>query len=147
MMYVIKTQIILYLNKLIHGLLKAAYLFYWNQSKFLEMKWTSPPNLLTFKIGDLLRCKFSSKQREILAIYNEICKIHENNPQLLKIIRVKNRLKTHTNDLLIIVRFKDCFNCEIQLAIKSDVSNFIKCSNNFNHYLYELARSPLGPLA
>ena len=32
-------------------------------------------------------------------------------------------------------------------TIKSEVSNFIQCSNNFNHYLYELGRSPLGPLA
>ena len=61
MMYVIKTEIILYLNKLIHGLLKNAKMFYRLFDKSDDIKWTSPPNLLTFKIGDLIRCKFSSK--------------------------------------------------------------------------------------
>ena len=35
---------------------------------------------------------------------------------------------------------------EIQLTIKSEKSNFIECSNKFNHYLYELKRAKFGPL-
>ena len=36
---------------------------------------------------------------------------------------------------------------EIQLGINSDKSNFIQCSNNFNHLIYELERSELGPFS
>lgn len=35
---------------------------------------------------------------------------------------------------------------EMQLTIKSEKSNFIECSNKFNHYLYELKRAKFGPL-
>ncbi len=35
----------------------------------------------------------------------------------------------------------------MQLARKSDKSKFIECSNNLNHYLYELKRAEFGPIA
>jgi hypothetical protein len=55
------SHIITYLNKLIHGLLKAAKELF-EQYNDPENKWTSPLNLLSFKIGDLMRCKCSSKE-------------------------------------------------------------------------------------
>jgi hypothetical protein len=50
--------IVIYLNKLIHGLLKVANKRY---ALLDNGNWPSPPCLLSFKIGDLLRCKCSSK--------------------------------------------------------------------------------------
>lgn len=44
------------------------------------------------------------------------------------------------------IRFNNKITCEIQLGIKSKASDFIKCSNAFHHYLYELQRSVFGPL-
>ena len=35
---------------------------------------------------------------------------------------------------------------EMQLGINSDKSNFILCSDYFNHMIYELQRSLFGPL-
>ena len=35
---------------------------------------------------------------------------------------------------------------EIQLAIKSERSNFIKHSDKFNHFIYELQRCDFGPI-
>ena len=67
-------------------------------------------------------------------------------PKVLKIIRVKNRLKLGTNDILINVLYKDKFLCEIQLAVKSAQSKFIACSNSWNHYIYELGRTIFGPI-
>jgi hypothetical protein len=64
----------------------------------------------------------------------------------MKIIRVKNRLKLGTNDILINVLFYDRYLCEVQLAVKSTTSKFIKCSNMFSHYVYELGRTLFGPL-
>lgn len=55
------TYIIAYLNRLIHGLLKASKEFFAESNIFDYSLWPCPPNLLTFKIGDLMRCKCSSK--------------------------------------------------------------------------------------
>lgn len=62
-------------------------------------------------------------------------------------MRIKNRLKSGTNDILINVKFNNLILCEVQLAIKSQSSHFIKCSNLFHHYIYELQRTNFGPLA
>jgi hypothetical protein len=54
----------------------------------------------------------------------------------MKIIRIKNRLKLGTNDILINVKFNNVLIGEIQLAVSSVKTEFIKCSYNFNHYIY-----------
>ncbi len=64
----------------------------------------------------------------------------------MKIIRVKNRLKLGTNDILINTIYKEKYLCEVQLAVKSITSKFIQCSNLFSHYVYELGRTLFGPL-
>ena len=43
----------------------------------------------------------------------------------MKIIRVKNRLKLGTNDILINTIYKEKYLCEVQLAVKSITSKFI----------------------
>ncbi len=65
----------------------------------------------------------------------------------MKIIRVKNRLNYGTNDVLINVRFNNLITSEIQLEVSSAKTHFIKCSYNFNHYIYELERSFFGPIS
>jgi hypothetical protein len=57
-------------------------------------------------------------------------------PEKMKIIRIKNRLKLGTNDILINVKFNNLLTGEIQLAVSSVKTEFIKCSYNFNHYIY-----------
>lgn len=64
----------------------------------------------------------------------------------LKIIRIKNRLKLGTNDILVNVIYKDKYLCEIQLGVNSAKSKFIQCSNLFSHYVYELGRTLFGPV-
>ena len=54
----------------------------------------------------------------------------------MKIIRIKNRLSSGTNDILMNVKFSDLIVCEIQLAIKSKKSKFLIASNGMSHYLY-----------
>ena len=66
------SYILLYLNRLIHGLLSVSKLFFEKDiDKAWEM-WQSPPNLVTFKIGDLMRCKCASREKEVVRIYREI---------------------------------------------------------------------------
>ena len=66
------------------------------------------------------------------------------NPDDLKILRVKNRLAEGNKDLLINVKFKNKMVAEIQLAIKSDKSDFLKKSDKFSHFIYEMKRSTFG---
>lgn len=98
----------------------------------------SPPDLVTFTIGDLLRCKISSREKEILRIYDKLKQLSLQFPDRMKIIRVKNRLTKSTNDILVNVKFNNLITAEVQLAVKTNASHFITCSNNFCHYLYEL---------
>ena len=63
----------------------------------------------------------------------------------MSLVRVVNRLRRGTNDILINIMYKDVL-CEIQLAVTNKENTFLEYSNAFNHYLYELKRSVFGPL-
>ena len=100
----LKNCVVVYLNRLIHGLMSVSDTLYKAKMKGMP-SWPSAPNLLSFKVGDLLRCRISSRQNQIVRLYHELHRISEAIPDKLKVIRVKNRLKSGTNDLLINVRF------------------------------------------
>ena len=64
------------------------------------------PDLITFKIGDLLRCKCDSKEREIVTLYRML--EWKNYMQKgFKIVRVKNRLSKGTRDILINILYQN----------------------------------------
>ena len=63
-------------------------------------EWPCEPQLLTFTISDLLRCKCHSKEKEIIRIYNELQIQSILKPEEIKIIRIKNRLNKGTRDIL-----------------------------------------------
>ena len=129
------SYVLLYLNRLIHGLLKVARRVY-DRDLIGRARWNSPPNLISFRIGDLMRCKIESKNKEILQLYRHINRVSKTNSDDLKILRIKNRLREGTSDILLNVRFKSLLICEIQLAVNSDHANFMKCSNRYNHFIY-----------
>jgi hypothetical protein len=54
------SYIIHYLNRLIHGLLKVSKRVY-DRELIGRARWNSPPNLISFKIGGLMRCKIGSQ--------------------------------------------------------------------------------------
>lgn len=54
------------------------------------------------------------------------------------IVRVKNRLGKGTKDILINLFIENKYLAEVQLAITTGKSKFIKSSSYFRHYLYEL---------
>ena len=67
----VKNYLINYLNALIHGLLRVSkkYVFLLkNVDKVTEEK-KFMPQLITFKCDDLLRCRCTSKETEIIALY------------------------------------------------------------------------------
>jgi hypothetical protein len=102
------SYIILTLNRLIHGLLLVSKQFFEKEVKEHGWEdWPSPPNLITFKVGDLMRCKCASKEEEILTILRAIVEISKDDPDRLRILRIKNRLRLGTNDILMNLKFND----------------------------------------
>lgn len=47
-----------------------------------------------------MRCKCSSKEAEIIALYREVERMHRDPTSGIKIIRVKNRLNKGNKDIL-----------------------------------------------
>ncbi len=64
----------------------------------------------------------------------------------MKIVRIKNRLEDSSRDILINVMFLGTILTEIQLAIKGSYNKKQQKYQDFEHYLYELERSFLGPV-
>lgn len=62
-------EIVEYLNKVIHSILSCSKDFHKlvleskRTSQVEKSNWPYPPNLISFKVGDLMRCKLSSKEQ------------------------------------------------------------------------------------
>lgn len=74
-------------------------------------------------------------------------RISETQPELWKVLRIKNRLSEGTRDILINLTYKKQAVIEIQLQVDEAKSNFIINSSSFKHYLYELSRAEFGPIS
>ena len=79
-------------------------------------------------------------------MFNDLERMNSENPEHLKILRVKNKLQKITKDILINLVYKEKIIVEIQLAIKSEKTKFIEYSDKFNHFIYELERSDFGAI-
>jgi hypothetical protein len=103
--------------------------------------------MVTFKIFDLLRCKIHSNEDEILWIIQYLLtqnKINKNDK--FRIVRIKDRLHLGTRDIMINARINKGLTCEIQLAVTSTSDKKQELLDQYNHFLYELKRSKLGPI-
>ena len=143
---------IMILNKQIHLLLKSVEEL--KRQSITENVMVESPffenldiNLITFKIGDLMRCKCTSNEDEIARILEVLKTLSETwGKKLIKIIRVKNRLESGTRDVLINIMFNEICPCEIQLAVASQLDQKQVYFDKFNHFLYEIRRAYLGPI-
>jgi hypothetical protein len=98
---------------------------------------------VTFKVFDLLRCRAKGTTKQIIHVYKEIKKASK----YLTIIRVKDRLDTPLNDILINCKINDSpLICEIQLTTNTEDNFAAHTNDHFNHFLYELERSKYGPI-
>lgn len=109
----------------------------------------SRPRLVSYTIGDLIRCKIISKETEIIGVYKELSRESKKKDGCLKILRIKNRLNKGTKDLLINIRFgkKKTMVGEIQLGIKNEMTDYLKKADTFSHYIYELIRGSFGAIS
>lgn len=105
-----------YLNQIIHILLLIPRNIREKFAHDEEMQKELEIDLVTFKISDLLRCKFSSHENEILRAYRELKRISDEK-DYFKIVRIKDRLELGTRDILINFNYMGKLLCEIQLAV------------------------------
>ena len=73
--------------------------------------------------------------------------IHIKFPDILKMSRIKNRLETENNDILINFFFGCKAECELQLSVLSSEKKDEKNSSKFSHLIYEIVRAELGPIS
>jgi hypothetical protein len=75
----------------------------------------------------------------VLKIFEELQRLSNTNPNKFKIIRIKNRLEQGTHDIMINAKFNDGINCEVQIAVNTSQSEFMRCSNKINHFSLDLS--------
>jgi hypothetical protein len=106
-------------------------------------------DLISFKVGDLIRGKYAGSEAEFLRIYKNLIEVSEQRPEVLKIVRIKNRLDQKENDILVNLFFSNKIQCELQLSFErtdEENSRKVKLYSSYNHFLYEIRRSLLGPI-
>ena len=95
----------------------------------------------------MMRCKCSCSEFEFLKILKAVDSLHLICPNILKISRIKNRLETENNDILINFFFGNKAECELQLSVLSLEKKQEQNNSKFSHLIYEIVRAELGPLS
>lgn len=83
-----------YINHLIHSLLSIPLKAAEEVDSDREKAVLRSLDLVTFKIGDMMRCKCACSEQEFIKIMTVIDSLHLHSPDVLKIVRIKNRLET-----------------------------------------------------
>lgn len=68
------------------------------------------------------------------------------NKDKFNIVRIKDRLNQGTRDIMINALINKGIPCEIQLSVTSNTDKKQELLDHYNHFLYELKRSKLGPI-
>lgn len=74
--------------------------------------------MVSFKVGDLIRAKYGCSESEFIRIYKNIIEVSEQRPDVLKIVRIKNRLDHKENDIMLNLFFMNKIQCELQLSFE-----------------------------
>lgn len=86
-------------------------------------------DLIKFRITDLMRCKVTGNKKEIIQIYQNFKKLEKDGQ--LTIVKIKNRLSTPMNDVMINFSIKGSFIiCEAQLILSEAGSKADKRKKN-----------------
>ena len=118
-------------------------------STYFETRFYKRLDFINFNVFDLMRASISGKKTQILEVFQNL-KDAESRDEV-SLIRVKNRLNTPLNDVLINFKLKDSFIiCQLQLILvefTQDGEEKLKIMEDLNHTLYQLERSPYGSLS
>jgi hypothetical protein len=136
-----------YINKLIHVLLKIPKVAAQSAGSDREKAVLESVDLVTFKIGDMMRCKCACSEQEFINILKSFDAITLLRPDILKVVRVKNRLEKENNDILVNFLFGGKAECEMQLSVANSEKKYEKNISKFSHLIYEFVRAELGPIS
>lgn len=106
-------------------------------------------NLVSFKIGDLMRSKIHCNQATFIRMLKTLYILDETEDKSIKflqLVRIKNKLDSKDNNILINYTFMGQVQCELQMSIQQ-ISGKQQHYYSFNHYLYELIRGKFGVLS
>lgn len=97
-----------------------------------------------------MRAMIVGNKFEMIKVFNNMKKLETEN--LIKIVKITNRLETPLNDILIIFKMSNSFLlCELQLILSDggvqSGSDKLKNIELLNHFFYELDRSQYGVMA
>lgn len=81
-----------YVNRLIHSLMNIPIIAAEEAESDREKALLLSVDLVTFKIGDMMRCKCACSEHEFIKILMVLESLHSNAPDVLKLVRIKNRL-------------------------------------------------------
>ncbi len=104
-------------------------------------------NLLTFRVGDLLRSKLQCSEKSFINIMNTL-NLLDNSKQMqgkFKLVRIKNKLNLRDNNVLINYMFMGKVQCQLQLSVQK-MDDKDKHYYEFCHFLYQLTRGKFGVL-
>jgi hypothetical protein len=102
-----------YTNVLIDHLLKAG------QGIWTNKYWQSI-NLVSFRIGDLMRSKLQCNENSFIAVLQTMYMLDESKElgKMFKLVRIKNKLDQSANNIIVNYLFMGKMQCELQLSIQ-----------------------------
>ena len=106
-------------------------------------------NLIIFRIGDLMRSKIHCSESAFICLLKTLYVLNETEDKskpLFKLVRIKNKLDSRDNNILINYLFMGKVQCELQMSIQKILG---KEMNYYSiaHFLYELTRGKFGVLS
>lgn len=81
-----------YVNRLIHALKRVPRIAAAEITNEAEKSLLSSVDLVTLKIGDLLRSKYCCSEQEFVRVLGVLEEVDCKNPNIMRIVRIKNRL-------------------------------------------------------
>lgn len=85
-------------------------------SDHFQSKYYKKIDFINFNVFDLMRASFSGKKSQITEVFRNLKTLEENSQ--IEIVRVKNRLSTPLNDVMINFKIHNSFViCELQLIL------------------------------
>ena len=99
-------------------------------------------------MSDLMRSKIQCTEASFLGVLKTFYLLdsHESTSKKVKLVRIKNRLDSSANDIMINYMFMGRVQCELQLSVQESKGKE-KNYYTFSHFVYELTRGKFGVIA
>jgi hypothetical protein len=103
---------------------------------------------VVFRVSDLLRGKLQCNESSFVSVLQTM-HLLDSSPLMtdkFRLVRIKNKLDTPSNNIMINYLFMGRVQCELQLSVQEPKGK-AKKYYTFSHFVYELTRSKFGSLS